>query len=568
MKEFSFLQPKQSLLQIFRNNIKSFWFYCLTKFFSNKTISLYLNKKNLFISHTIKNMNKLLQKLTFTYSSKCFLDFIHGNILIHPLDPSPFDMGKIISINIHIHKKIFDKLNMYILLCDLHIFHNTNGLNELYNLNNVCLKIKHPIHEIDLEYNKYCEIEHDIKKNWERPFSNCLPTIFGQSTIFQKNGTVWGGILMEYFDTSLVHMLYKDYHPTNIQVYNDLNLYFKENLYNVCKVYKGDIDTSGNGLPLIIQNTSTLENALINTLFIILKVMHDSGWIHGDTHLGNFLINSKTKKIALIDFERSHKTNDPRLMLADLQELFGHCSGITLSDPYDASWDMCEIQGVANLLHPFFSTKAILSKNNSDCVDHTLYSVQIKPKPKQVLIPFFQQNFFKPEQMLIFSLLPVCTCFVNETFDQKNKGCIYCKSSFNECTGNFMRSGKNYSLVLNTINEVEWPQIRSIISNARFYIRIQQNMTIKIISENDDLKYWLRSNVSIDEFSDVYKTNKPPGLSYFLMQRVLYLHAFVPSKRSFMQRLKKFLNHNKKATLFGKIYKSLQRENLNLMDCY
>ena len=107
-----------------------------------------------------------------------------------------------------------------------------------------------------MEYNKYCEIEHDIKKNWERPFSNCLPTLFGQSTIFQKNGTVWGGILMEYFDTSLVHMLYKDYHPTKIQVYNDLNLYFKENLYKVSKVYKGDIDTSGNGLPLIIQNTS------------------------------------------------------------------------------------------------------------------------------------------------------------------------------------------------------------------------------------------------------------------------------------------------------------------------
>ena len=280
------------------------------------------------------------------------------------------------------------------------------------------------------------------------------------------------------------------------------------------------------------------------------------------------MINSKTRKIAIIDFERSHKTNDSKLMLADLQELFGHCSGITLSDPYDASWDMCEIQGVANLLHPFFSTKAIVSKNNIECDDHTIYSVQIKPKAKQIVLPFFQTNSFIPDQMLIFSLLPVCTCFVNETFEQKNKGCIYCNSAFNGSTGDFMRNGKNYSLVLNIINQVDWCQIRSIISSARFYIRIQQNMTINIITENDDLKYWLRSNVSIDEFSDVCKTNKPPGLSYFLMQGVLYSHAFVPSKNHFNQKMKKFLISNRKAIWTRKIYKSLQCKSLNLMDCY
>ena len=144
---------------------------------------------------------------------------------------------------------------------------------------------------------------------------------------------------------------------------------------------------NNNNVPM---GADSLGTALIAACLTVLQSVHERGWVHGDTHLGNFLLDVATWRVYIIDFERAFECDLPEQQLMDLQELIGHASGLLLNFPQHNAWDMCDLRGVTAELHPFLP----LSKTKS----------------------------------IVHAFLPVCACFANEDREERLRGCAYCKS--------------------------------------------------------------------------------------------------------------------------------------------
>jgi tRNA A-37 threonylcarbamoyl transferase component Bud32 len=48
----------------------------------------------------------------------------------------------------------------------------------------------------------------------------------------------------------------------------------------------------------------TLQTAVIAACIELLQRMHAAGWVHGDTHLGNFMLDANTWRVVAIDVVR------------------------------------------------------------------------------------------------------------------------------------------------------------------------------------------------------------------------------------------------------------------------
>jgi hypothetical protein len=145
------------------------------------------------------------------------------------------------------------------------------------------------------------------------------------------------------------------------------------------------------GVPIRFT-TAGLQTAVLVACMELLQQMHSLGWVHGDTHLGNFLLNTKTWRIVAIDFERAFPSRDVAQHLMDIQELFGHATGLILSNA--GGWDMLDIFGVAMKLHPELAPRDAAASDN------------------------------------VMRMLPICACFACDKVVERLDGCNKCQSDF------------------------------------------------------------------------------------------------------------------------------------------
>ena len=150
-----------------------------------------------------------------------------------------------------------------------------------------------------------------------------------------------------------------------------------------------------NDAKMMIQQTD-FKIILLQACFRLLMLLHQNAWVHGDTHLGNFMLDPATWRIYLIDAERSFPSAEPVQYLLDAQELFGHATGLLISLQNRCSWDMTDIWAVMSTMHPA-NKKADNARLHGPLV----------------------------------CFIPVCTCFVHEHVEQRLNGCKMCKSRLN-----------------------------------------------------------------------------------------------------------------------------------------
>ena len=196
-------------------------------------------------------------------------------------------------------------------------------------------------------------------------------------------GKVWAGVYMDHYDMSINSIIF----PKRASDLRKLNVAFENE--------RPDGSSGGHGVALRYSATG-LQTAAIVACMELLQRMHSFGWVHGDTHLGNFLLNAKTWRVVAIDVERSFTSRDVAQHLMDIQELFGHATGLILSTAVCGGWDMLDIFGVSMGLHPELApgTGGAAARDN------------------------------------VMRMLPICTCFACDKSDERLDGCAKCQSDF------------------------------------------------------------------------------------------------------------------------------------------
>ena len=167
--------------------------------------------------------------------------------------------------------------------------------------------------------------------------------------------------------------------------------------------------TEGGGVPVHFKPAQTLQLALSLTAFRLLQRLHRAGWVHGDSHLGNFVYSEG--RVYAIDFERSFATQDRVQHLLDIQETFGHLSCIMVRLGGGHEWDMKDLGGIYFHRHPLFVRK--------------------QPNASRPLPSPLQRRVGVPTGRRALYMLPACTCFTCPTQALRLKGCSLCKSRFN-----------------------------------------------------------------------------------------------------------------------------------------
>ena len=115
------------------------------------------------------------------------------------------------------------------------------------------------------------------------------------------------------------------------------------------------------GLCVSFKPTQTVQLSLCLTALRLLHELHLAGWVHGDSHLGNFVYANG--RLYAIDFERSFCTSEPVQHFLDIQEVFGHISAMIVHMERPHEWDMKDIPGIY-----FHRYVYIFSLNLLDCL--------------------------------------------------------------------------------------------------------------------------------------------------------------------------------------------------------
>lgn len=104
------------------------------------------------------------------------------------------------------------------------------------------------------------------------------------------------------------------------------------------------------GILVSFKHSQTVQLSLCLTVLRLLHALHQSGWVHGDSHMGNFVYTEG--RLYAIDFERSFCSKDPIQHFLDIQEAFGHFSTILVHPERQYEWDMKDILGI--YFHRYF----------------------------------------------------------------------------------------------------------------------------------------------------------------------------------------------------------------------
>ena len=147
-----------------------------------------------------------------------------------------------------------------------------------------------------------------------------------------------------------------------------------------------------------------LQTAVMLACLRLLRRLHlEAGWCHGDSHLGNFLIDSRRWRVYVIDFERAFECSSNRQQwFLDDQELFGHASGLLRTEPRWDGWELENTLPMYAQLHPESPwCRLLLNKKR------------------------------KEEEEELLRLTPICTCFINNDLEERLGACDLCRSALN-----------------------------------------------------------------------------------------------------------------------------------------
>ena len=261
-----------------------------------------------------------------------------------------------------------------------------------------CLKLRTPVDCVEYEARLYEQMD----------FPDLFPVFYGFFTFQLELDQIWGGILMERFDLSVVEFLYKFLTPNTERIFQQI-----VTNYNAERSQRTRI---------IVESGIDIESAVIVACVRLLRRLHEHGWVHGDSHLGNFMIKSDTMEICMIDLERSFRTNEPRNQLLDIQEMFGHAAKLTVVEPMCNEWSLKGMYGVTARLHPLNSTR--YDGSSSFVKDDRCTEIC--------------ESNLEAEDTMVFCFLPVCACFAMSQFEGRNEGCIYCRSHLNKKTAKLL----------------------------------------------------------------------------------------------------------------------------------
>lgn len=160
------------------------------------------------------------------------------------------------------------------------------------------------------------------------------------------------------------------------------------------------------GLPVLFKPNQSIQLSLCLTALRLLRALHQAGWVHGDSHLGNFVYANG--RLYAIDFERSFCTTDVVQHFLDIQEVFGHITSIIVHTERPHEWDMKDMLPIYFHRHPLFG--------------------QV---PRVGLPSPLQRRVGLPMRRMALYMLPVCTCFTCPKQAIRVKGCSLCNSEFN-----------------------------------------------------------------------------------------------------------------------------------------
>ena len=269
-----------------------------------------------------------------------------------------------------------------------------------------CLKLIKDPAIFDVEYKAYQKLKEtpDAKRLF-------LPIYF----FCQLRGAVggaWKGYFMKQGLYSLRELIYK-HSEADVQYQNAIQILVKQR--NKCLQKGHDVPPlhQQEGIPVHFKHNQSIKLSLSVAALQLLRRLHSHGWVHGDSHLGNFVYCCDGNVYA-IDFERSFRSTDVVQHLMDIQEAFGHLSGIMIHVHNHHEWDMRDLPGIHFHRHPLLGPLP-------DRIHNKRYSI---PSPIQRRIGFL------PRRKALY-MLPVCKCFTAPTELLRTNGCSMCCSQLN-----------------------------------------------------------------------------------------------------------------------------------------
>ena len=251
----------------------------------------------------------------------------------------------------------------------------------------LCVKMRYPLSDHQQELDTYQKMMKDNEAHM-----GFVPILWAME--FQTaEGLQWGALCMPYVDSTLCHFMSISPRPSASEELRRLATTFELDMQQQpteeADHHHHNNEEDGHGVPLE-RGGGDFETTLLTACFQLLFRLHQKGWVHGDTHLGNFMLDDTTWRVYFIDAERSFQTDDPVQHLLDTQELFGHATGLLLSLHNRSAWDMNDVWAVMSKMHP-----AIDGVGGLRC------------------------------------FMPVCTCFVHDNQPDRIRGCKLCRSELN-----------------------------------------------------------------------------------------------------------------------------------------
>ena len=252
--------------------------------------------------------------------------------------------------------------------------------------------------------------------------STLVPSVYGFIN-FMHRGEVWGGICMEYIQYSAFEIISPVFsqklssamtRPGPPEPQSETKRALAENMAKLQQAFETHhrhslslSQSHANGIPVRYVKGCSLQTSVLCACLELLNCMHRAGWVHGDTHLGNFMVDPLGWRVYVIDFERTFESICPKLQLLDLQELFGHATGLIVAPYKPHQWDMLDIMGVASQMHPSY--------------------VSGQNKQQQKVTPNSNNNNDDDDDVL--RLLPLCNCFACGHLSERIDGCAMCQSA-------------------------------------------------------------------------------------------------------------------------------------------
>jgi hypothetical protein len=196
--------------------------------------------------------------------------------------------------------------------------------------------------------------------------------------------------------------------------------------------------------------------------------------------------------------ERAFQSTCPRQHLMDIQELYGHATGLLVSQPFTNEWDMRDILGVFVDLNPFQN----LNKRR-------------RITAASDVVP-------SDDAELYLHLLPICLCFTCENAMERIEGCSKCNSDmFNKTVTHYSTSSYFFD---------KFSLEKTIIKVAE--ARIVARTTLKSVS--DTLLPFLRRTKLQPYFDYLPETSTRSGQIQFdeWVADVLFMDLIVPHTSS------------------------------------